>query len=72
MISCKCGNKATWHYTPCNEDQVACDDCVPRGCSCNLEPRDGNIHNDSPDNWYQPLDDQGRKWPCCEWWQITE
>jgi len=35
---------ATWFYMPGSEggDLFACDDCVPRGCSCN-EPDEQDI-----------------------------
>jgi hypothetical protein len=32
---CICGKKALWSYMPGREDY--CDNCVPRGCSCNLD-----------------------------------
>ena len=35
---CDCGNIATWLYMPSSsskENPFYCDDCVPRGCSCN-------------------------------------
>ena len=64
---CKCGKLATWVYMPKSEDYpFYCDKCVPRGCSCNLEPKDGNWDNSEDDNWYQPLDELGRKYPCVE------
>lgn len=31
---CKCGKIATWCYLP--NDNCYCDDCVPRGCGCNI------------------------------------
>ena len=45
-MKCKnCGIKeAIWMYMPeCEIDfkDILCDDCVPRGCDCNLEPKDG-------------------------------
>jgi len=64
-MKCSCGKTATWIYMP--GDLVACDDCVPRGCSCQQEPKDGDWDNDDPDNWFDPIDDQGRKIPCIEW-----
>lgn len=37
---CKCGAPTKWVYGPSNErelkDNFFCDDCVPRGCSCNV------------------------------------
>ena len=55
---------------------VACDDCVPRGCSCNCDLKEG-IDIDSPEaqkpeNWIEATDEQGRKFPCCEWWYCPE
>jgi len=60
--------KAIWYYAAGkNEFFPSCDECVPRGCDCNREPVDGNPDNDDEDNWKEVLDDQGRKYPCCEW-----
>jgi hypothetical protein len=61
--------RAVWWYGP-GED-LACDKCVPRGCSCNEEPVDGNPDNEDPSNWVEVVDPQGRKYPCCEWMQFT-
>ena len=39
-FKCACGNKSTWCYLPSQskpEYPYFCDDCVPRGCSCNHE-----------------------------------
>ena len=36
-----------------------CDNCVPRGCSCNIRPKDGNWENYNEDNWESELDEQG-------------
>lgn len=36
-ILCKCGKIATWIYMPSEYDGNYCDNCVPRGCSCNIE-----------------------------------
>lgn len=60
LIKCyKCNNKiATWYYTPCTNDiytNYLCEDCVPRGCSCNLDEENN-----------MPVDDLGRDLPCCE------
>ena len=57
--------RATWMYAP--GDEIACDKCVPRGCTCNQEPIDGDYENLSPENWKEATDEQGRKYPCCEW-----
>lgn len=57
----KCGkNKSSvWAYMP--GKQKYCDECVPRGCSCN-ENEDGT----------QDLDLLGRPMPCCEYWYIEK
>lgn len=37
---CECGKLATWSYMPSTTSPIYgyyCDDCVPRGCSCNEE-----------------------------------
>ena len=55
----KCHSKtATWEYQPSDDykDHYFCEDCVPRGCSCNIDP----------DTNEQYTDDQGRLLPCCE------
>lgn len=69
---CKCGKIATWLYMPGDDDWGCCDNCVPRGCSCNEEPIDGNWDNINENNWIEKLDDKGRKFPCCEWWYQKE
>lgn len=58
--------RATWSYMP--GIKCACDGCVPRGCSCTMEPIDGDCENEDPANWDYAMDDKGRKVPCCEWW----
>jgi hypothetical protein len=58
--------RATWSYMPGDED--ACDHCVPRGCSCNLEYEGEELENcEEPKFYKEPLDDFGRRLPCCEW-----
>ena len=73
---CDCGNIAKWLYMPSYDgpqrNDFYCDICVPRGCSCNTEPIDGNYDNLDPTNWEEPLDDLGRKWPCCEYSYIGD
>lgn len=66
--------KAVWFYMPSDDFEIACDKCVPRGCSCNDFPvdKEGNglcyfeIEGDHTD-WKPYLDEQGREYPCCEW-----
>lgn len=58
---------ATWAYMPGTGNY--CDVCVPRGCSCTMEPENGDYEN--PDaKWVYALDTLGRKIPCCEYSQI--
>lgn len=70
-----CGKTATWLYMPSSAlpeaQRWACDEHVPRGCSCNDEPVDGDYDNGDP-NWKQATDSQGRKVPCCEWWPLQD
>jgi hypothetical protein len=74
--------KAVWSYMPGKEN--ACEKCVPRGCSCNNEPTKEMMekYNDdyiafmdsedaqNKENYFQPVDEKGRKYPCCEWHYI--
>jgi hypothetical protein len=52
----KCNAKAVWNYAPSGFNYY-CDNHVPRGCSCNVDP-DSNIED---------TDEQGRLMPCCEY-----
>ena len=65
MICEICIAKSTWIYMPSGEE--FCDNCVPRGCSCNLEPIDGDWDNQNPENWTENKDELGRLLPCCEY-----
>lgn len=86
-----CGKTATWLYMP--GGRFYCDDCVPRGCSCNVDNLDmgepeqttnpimwwphnikeedlyhgGSLHRDSNSFYYEILDEDGRRSPCCEY-----
>lgn len=78
-LKCKCGNLATWLYMPADEctESAFCDDCVPRGCSCNIyevaffgfpngrEELDWKW-NDEAHICYEELDN-GKQLPCCEY-----
>ena len=73
----KCGitPENGWLYMPDDGDKIDyffCDDCVPRGCSCQMELKEGvNEESDEacdPKNYYDLLDEKGRKLPCCEYW----
>ena len=79
---CNCKKLATWYYMPSSEYPrygYYCDDCVPRGCSCNTIPVPLNDnHGEYPpinqkqwkwiekDVTWENLDNLGRKYPCCE------
>jgi hypothetical protein len=73
FIPCiECGKKAVWSYVPGFENY--CDDCVPRGRSCNSELKD-DVDYDSPEasdpkSYVERLDDRGRRYPCCEYFDI--
>lgn len=79
---CNCGKLGIWFYMPSVSDPdwnpYCCDDCVPRGCSCNLGLKEGveEIFDEQgcvanpPEDYDEILDEQGRKWPCCEWDRI--
>lgn len=55
----KCGVEiAVWCYMPGKEHWHYCDGCVPRGCSCNIDPETG----------IEDTDSLGRLLPCCEYW----
>ncbi len=60
--------RAVWSYMPGRYN--ACEECVPRGCSCTMESLDGDYENQDASNWEYQLDEKGRKVPCCEWWSI--
>lgn len=66
---CDCGRVATWCYVPGyrgGSNPYHCDDCVPRGCSC-------NHRYVSPDAYHPPLDqpdlpegEEGKDWKWVE------
>ena len=74
----ECDKVAVWFYLPGmediydREDDYYCEDHVSRGCTCNLSPKDGGYENLDPENWAEDLDDQGRKFPCCEYMYSEE
>lgn len=79
MDKCKnCDQPAVWFYMP--GDSCYCDDCVPRGCSCNdystldeIGPteEDGEegkdwIWTNSDKTTWTTIDEKGRQYPCVE------
>lgn len=75
---CKCGQTATWLYMPGSMPApFFCDDCVPRGCSCNQYSvtefdMPSGVENvdwkwiDKDKTLFTYIDKTGREWPCCE------
>ena len=64
-ILCKCGNQSVYWYAPgyvgkSEEQSYFCEDCVPRGCSCNWEHMD--------EDWAEKPPTDGSKWK----WVILE
>lgn len=53
----KCNKIAVWNYLPSGDDRYYCDEHVPRGCSCNIDPNTG----------VEDTDEKGRLYPCCEY-----
>ena len=48
---------------------VVCDECVPRGCSCNLYKKKNRNTFNIEDYEYQ-LDKDGNEIPCEDWYRI--
>jgi hypothetical protein len=59
----KCGKLAVWEYAPSDGVGSYCDECVPRGCSCNVID-----HRDESPDAEQDRDELGRLMPCVEYW----
>lgn len=87
---CDCGKTCEWVYGPSyegNENPYYCDDCVPRGCSCNYEYILGDFPSypptDEPDGSWRWVEDgeeddvcweeldDGRPYPCCEFMYLS-
>ena len=58
---------AVWNYEPSDGTKYFCDDCVPRGCSCQRLDYD-NEDEDAP----QRKDEYGRLLPCVEYWLYVD
>ncbi len=58
-LFCSCGKPAVWLYMPATERKEVnyCDEHVPRGCSCNIDPETS----------IEDTDEQGRLLPCVEY-----
>jgi hypothetical protein len=78
LEKCNCGKIAIWMYAPVysldKRIPYFCDDCVPRGCSCNYYfIGEGEIQPSTNEGWkwvkeevWTYLDEEGREYPCCE------
>lgn len=65
----KCQAMAVWFYMPSSIDinsSFKCDNCVPRGCSCNMKCNFGIDGEQLEEPYEEYKDDQGRLLPCCE------
>jgi len=54
LHKCKCGNLAVYYYMPSSDNKniqrAFCEDCVPRGCTCNQNyARTGSYIDDHGD-----------------------
>ena len=84
---CDCGRKSDWVYMPAfegDDNPYFCDECVPRGCSCNheytkeVDPNGSDpTEEDGPWKWvdeekgvWTQVDEQGREFPCAEYWEV--
>lgn len=70
IICNKCNRIAVWHYAPSDGKGNYCDDCVPRGCSCNIIIEQFEMSElPSPLNLesIEAIDKFGRLFPCCEY-----
>jgi hypothetical protein len=63
---CECGKFAIWCYFPGyldNSNPYFCDDCVPRGCTCNHRYVDVNAYESSLEQPDLPaIEDEPIKW----------
>ena len=85
-FACDCGKMAQWDYAPTTSgtwNPFFCDECVPRGCSCNDDYDCEDMPIKETIEWYNKngmkwewieegvsirhLDEKGRKLPCCEY-----
>lgn len=76
---CDCGKIATHCYMPgysSGDSPYSCDDCVPRGCSCNHRYIDVNAYQPPLDDPDYPEGEEGKDWKWVEkdkvWVHIDE
>jgi len=53
-------------------EDYACDECIPRGCSCVMYAVDGNESNLAISNWDYKKDKKGDELPCEDWIKLTK
>lgn len=75
MKSCsKCEHLAVWIYMP--GDNVYCDDCVPRGCTCNHNYVSQEAYSPALDEPFTPEGEEGKDWKWIEegkiWCDVDE
>jgi hypothetical protein len=66
---CECGKIAVWCYLPgysSGDNPHFCDECVPRGCSCNYIYCDPNSYHPPLDEPNVPEGIEGRDWKWIE------
>ena len=66
---CDCGKVAIWIYMPGysgGHNPYSCDDCVPRGCSCNFYHANPNDYHPAADEGDKPEGVEGKDWKWIE------
>jgi hypothetical protein len=68
----KCGycgvQNAKWKNELVND--FACDECVPRGCSCHLYEKPNKRKSFSIEDYEYKTDKNGRELPCEDWTKL--
>jgi hypothetical protein len=62
---CDCGAIAVWSYGPGfsnGDNSNFCEDCVPRGCSCNHKYVSVDSYQPPLEDPYLPEGDEGKDW----------
>jgi hypothetical protein len=66
---CKCGQLAVWVYMPgfsSGDSPYFCENCVPRGCSCNYRSVDENSYHPPLEKPDLPDGEEGFDWKWIE------
>ncbi len=65
---CLCSKLAIWWQPTRDYYPYFCDDCVPRGCSCNFDLKEGkDPSSENEGDYFEVLDESERKKPCIEY-----